>query len=62
MARATYRQVKSEDLDTGMVIVDPEGNEAVVYRIMRVDHERGRLETDLGVRVVPLNQSFPVVQ
>lgn len=55
------RQVKAEDLQHNDVIVDPEGNEATVIRIRRMDHKRGRLETDLGVAVVALNQKFPVL-
>lgn len=62
MARATYRQVKAEDLEHGDEIIDPEGNEAVVIRVRRVDHLRGRLETDLGVAVVDLDMHFPVKQ
>ncbi|QKN87728.1 hypothetical protein IXEL_27 [Microbacterium phage Ixel] len=62
MARATFRQVKAENLQHMDVIIDPEGNEATVMRIRRVDHERGRLETDLGVHVVALDEHFPVKQ
>lgn len=53
--------IKASDLTKGQVIVDPEGNEATVIRIRRIDHERGRLETDLGVAVVGLNDKFPLV-
>lgn len=53
--------VKAEDLVSGQVIIDPEGNEATVRRVMRLDHKRGRLETDLGVAVVPLGMAFPVL-
>ncbi|QIN93850.1 hypothetical protein SEA_ALAKAZAM_28 [Microbacterium phage Alakazam] len=52
---------KAEDLEHMDRIIDPEGNEATVIRIRRMDHQRGRLETDLGVAVVPLNQKFPVL-
>ena len=62
MARATYRQVKASKLEHGDQIIDPEGNEATVIRVRRVDHERGRLETDLGVAVVDLDMHFPVKQ
>lgn len=62
MARATYRQVKAEDLQHGDVILDPEGNEATVVRVRRTDHERGRLETDRGLRVVLLAETFSVKQ
>ncbi|QDF15992.1 hypothetical protein H3N89_gp27 [Microbacterium phage MonChoix] len=62
MARATYRQVKAENLEHGDQIIDPEGNEATVIRLRRVDHKRGRLETDLGVAVVQLDETFPVKQ
>lgn len=54
-------RIKAEDLDHGQRIIDPEGNEATVVRIQRIDHQRGRLTTDLGVAVVPLNQMFPVL-
>lgn len=62
MAKATYRQVKAENLDHMDVIIDPEGNEATVMRIQRIDHERGRLTTDRGVAVVALDETFPVKQ
>ena len=61
MARATYRQVKAENLEHGDEIIDPEGNETRVIRIRRIDHLRGRLETEAGVATVPLSQLFPVV-
>ena len=54
-------QVPAEELSHGQQIIDPEGNVATVIRIRRVDHQRGRLETDLGVAVVDLNQKFPVL-
>lgn len=46
------RTVKAEDLETGQHIIDPDGNKARVMRYRWIDHERGRLDTDLGVRVV----------
>ncbi|AXH48599.1 hypothetical protein SEA_SANSA_26 [Microbacterium phage Sansa] len=52
--------IKAEDLTKGQVIIDPEGNEATVIRIRRIDHQRGRLETDLGVSVVGLEERFPL--
>ncbi|WNN95821.1 hypothetical protein SEA_CHIKPIC_27 [Microbacterium phage ChikPic] len=52
--------IKAEDLTKGQVIIDPEGNEATVIRIRRIDHQRGRLETDLGVAVVGLEDRFPL--
>ncbi|AVJ49774.1 hypothetical protein PBI_LUCKY3_27 [Microbacterium phage Lucky3] len=55
------KQVKAEDLQHNDVIIDPEGNQARVIRIRRVDGQRGRLETDLGVAVVQLSQRFPVL-
>ena len=55
------KQIKAEDLIKGQVIVDPEGNETRVIRIRRIDHSRGRLETEAGVATVPLSQLFPVV-
>lgn len=54
-------RIKAEDLEHGQHIIDPEGNEATVIRIQRIDHQRGRLSTDQGVAVVPLNQMFPVL-
>lgn len=54
-------QVPAEELSHGQVIIDPEGNEATVIRIQRMDHERGLLHTDLGKAVVPLNQKFTVI-
>lgn len=53
---------KAEDLVNGDVIIDPEGNETKVLRIRRIDHQRGRLETESGVAVVQLDKKFPVVQ
>ncbi|QKY80326.1 hypothetical protein SEA_MERCEDES_26 [Microbacterium phage Mercedes] len=53
---------KAEDLKHNDRIIDPEGNEATVIRIQRIDHQRGRLHTDLGIAIVPLNQKFPVVE
>jgi hypothetical protein len=57
----SIKSVKAEDLEHGQRIIDPEGNEATVIRLRRVDHQRGRLETDLGVAVVLLEQPFPVL-
>lgn len=54
-------QKKAEDLEHNDVIIDPEGNEARVIRLRRLDHKRGRLETDLGVAVVQLSEKFPVL-
>lgn len=62
MARATYRQVAAADLKMYDEIIDPEGNEAEVRRISRIDHKRGRLETNLGVAIVDLEMRFPVKQ
>jgi hypothetical protein len=62
MARATYRQVAAQKLEHGMEIIDPEGNEATVIRYRWIDHQRGRLETDLGVAVVDHDMHFPVKQ
>lgn len=53
-------QKKAADLEHNDVIIDPEGNEARVIRIRRLDHQRGRLETDLGVAVVQLSDKFPI--
>ena len=55
------KQVKVEDLQHGQYIVDPEGNDAQVIRVRRIDHQRARLETDLGVAVVKLDDRFPIV-
>lgn len=52
--------IKAADLTKGQVIIDPEGNEATVIRVRRIDHQRGRLETDLGVAVVQLSDTFPL--
>lgn len=60
MAQAP-KQVKAEDLKHMDRIIDPEGNEATVTRVRRVDHKRGRLETDQGVAVVQLTDKFPVL-
>lgn len=57
----TTKQVKAEDLKHMDHIVDPEGNEATVIRVRRLDHQRARLETDLGVAVVQLSDRFPVL-
>jgi hypothetical protein len=62
MARATFRQVKAEDLEAGMVLIDPEGAESTVYNIRRIDHQRGRLTTGSGVAIVQLDTLFPVKQ
>lgn len=53
--------VPAADLSAGQRILDPEGNVATVVRIMRIDHQRGRLATDLGVAVVPLDMRFEVL-
>lgn len=52
--------IKAEDLTTGTLILDPEGNTARVTRLRRIDHERGRLETDRGIRIVALDDTFPL--
>jgi hypothetical protein len=62
MARATFRQVKAEDLEAGMLLIDPEGATTKVYNIRRIDHERGRLTTASGVAIVKLDTLFPVKQ
>ena len=61
MALEVLGQVPAEELSTRQVIIDPEGNEATVYRAQLVDHERVRLSTDLGVAVVPRGKKFPVL-
>jgi len=55
------KQVKVEDLKHGQFIVDPEGNDAQVIRVRRLDHQRAHLETDMGVAVVMLSDKFPVL-
>lgn len=52
---------KVEDLKHGQFITDPQGNDARVIRVRRIDHERARLETDMGVAVVRLDDEFPVL-
>ena len=51
--------IKVSDLKHNDRIIDPEGNAARVIRVRRVDHERARLETDLGVAIVALDDAFP---
>lgn len=60
MAQAP-KQTKVENLQHNDVIVDPEGNEARVIRVRRIDHQRAKLETDLGAKVVALADTFPVL-
>lgn len=57
----SLKQVKVEDLQHGQFIIDPEGNDARVIRVRRIDHQRARLETDMGVAVVMLSDKFPVL-
>ncbi|QKN87788.1 hypothetical protein NEBULOUS_27 [Microbacterium phage Nebulous] len=52
---------KAQELEHGDVIIDPEGNEAHVIRYRWVDHQRGRLETDLGIKVVKHSDRFPLM-
>lgn len=55
------RNIKAENLEKGMVIAaGHDGEDATVIRIRRIDHERGRLETDKGVAVVLLGEVFPI--
>lgn len=51
--------IKASDLQHNDMIIDPEGNAARVIRLRRIDHERGRLETDRGVAIVALTDTFP---
>lgn len=60
MAQAA-KQTKVEDLNHNDVIIDPEGNEARVIRVRRIDHLRAKLETDLGTAIVNLADKFPVL-
>ncbi|UVK59185.1 hypothetical protein SEA_CAPTAINREX_27 [Microbacterium phage CaptainRex] len=55
------KQVKVENLNHNDVIIDPEGNEARVIRVRRIDHLRAKLETDIGARIVNLADKFPVL-
>jgi hypothetical protein len=61
---ASFTQVAAEDLKAGMKIrtEDNQGNAtwAKVYRIRRIDHQRGRLSTTVGEAVVDLNHKFVV--
>lgn len=57
---ADSKITKVEDLNHNDVIIDPEGNEARVIRVRRIDHLRAKLETDIGARVVALKDKFPV--
>lgn len=61
MSDSKLPQVKVEDLKHGQFIIDPEGNDARVIRVRRIDHQRARLETDMGVAVVMLSDKFPVL-
>lgn len=49
---------QAQDLKHNDRIIDPEGNIATVIRIRRLDHQRGRLETNLGVAQVALTDLF----
>lgn len=59
---AAMKQVKVEDLNHNDVIIDPEGNEARVIRVRRIDHQRAKLETDIGAKVVALKDTFPLAR
>lgn len=52
--------IKASDLQHNDMIIDPEGNTARVIRLRRIDHLRGRLETDRGIAVVALDDTFPL--
>ncbi|WNM75074.1 hypothetical protein SEA_MORRIGAN_29 [Microbacterium phage Morrigan] len=54
-------QKRVDQLQHNDVIIDPEGNEARVIRVRRIDHQRAKLETDIGDRVVALADKFPVI-
>lgn len=54
-------QKRVDQLEHNDVIIDPEGNEARVIRVRRIDHQRAKLETDIGARVVALADKFPVL-
>lgn len=56
------KTIKAEDLTNGMRIIDPDGNVAQVSRMRRIDHERGRLDTDLGVHVVRLSERVALAE
>ncbi len=48
----------AKDLAPRDRIIDPDGNVATVIRIRRVDHKRGRLETNRGIAQVGLDDIF----
>ena len=50
--------IKVSDLKHNDRIIDPEGNAARVIRVRRIDHKRGKLETDRGVAIVGLDDIF----
>lgn len=50
--------IKAEDLKHNDKIIDPEGEPCTVIRLRRIDHQRGKLETNRGVAIVPLDQLF----
>lgn len=52
MGKAPRPTIKASDLESGQRVIDPEGNVATVRRYQWIDHQRGRLSTDLGVRVM----------
>lgn len=52
--------IKASDLQHNDMIIDPEGNTARVIRLRRIDHLRGRLETDRGIALVALDDTFPL--
>lgn len=60
MTNSNYLR-KAEDLIHGNRIIDPEGNIAIVRRIRRIDHQRGLLETNLGIAQVGLEDTFQLV-
>jgi hypothetical protein len=62
MARSNFRKVLAIDLQHMDVIIDPDGKEATVWRASRVDHVRCRIETNLGVHVAYMDESFQVKQ
>lgn len=50
--------IAAEHLESGMTIIDGEGNLARVNRYQWIDENRGRLSTDLGVRIVNHTDRF----
>lgn len=55
---AQRKTIKAEELAHGDVIIDPDGNRATVRWYQWVDENRGRLSTDLGVKICQHTDRF----